>query len=504
MSTETNPVHLAIDLGASGGRVLAGHVSSAGIALEQIHRFPNEGLTVGNRLVWNLLGQWQHVLAGLNLAAARYGSRVRSVGADTWGVDYVLLDRNDDLVGPCYHYRDSRTVGLLERAFQLLSRKEIFEATGIQFMEINTLIQLFSMREENSPLLDIAEHFLMIPDFLHWQLSGEKINEFTNASTTQMLSADQPQWSDRILKAFDIPTHLFSPPQQPGISLGPITPNVSNATGLHKQVETIVPATHDTGSAVLAVPADTFAQTTPDWCYISCGTWSLMGAELARPVLTPECQLFNFTNEGGVLGSVRLLKNIAGLWIVQQCAAQWKREGRDWSWERMIQMAESAPTLESVIDTDDPMFVAPINMPEAVREYCKRTGQPIPETEGAIFRCALESLALRYRLVLGNLEQLVGQKMKTIYMVGGGVQNRMLCQFAADACQLPVVAGPVEATALGNIIMQAIGTGELDSVIEARKLLFNSAEIKHFEPRSSACWDAGFETLRRLTLSGNR
>jgi rhamnulokinase len=493
------PIHIAIDLGASSGRVLAGGITQRGVFLDELHRFHNGPIHLGKRLVWNLLGQWEHILEGVHRASAKYGKRIRSIGADTWGVDYVLLDANDDLVGPCFCYRDPRTRGVMEQAFGRLSRKEIFAATGLQFMEINTAYQLLSMRLEDSPLLDIAERFLMVPDFIHWQLSGEQCNEFTNASTTQLLNPETLQWSPQVLRAFEIPESLFSVPLQPGQSLGRITSVVASRTQLPGDVEVILPATHDTGSAILAVPADSFAAEQPTWCYISCGTWSLMGVELPRPDLSEACQSFNFTNEGGVQGSVRLLKNISGLWIVQQCREQWKREGHEWSWDRLIQMAEQIPSMISIINPDDPLFSAPDNMPEAIRTYCKNTGQQPPNSEGAIIRCALESLVLRYRQVLDYLEQMVGRELSTIHIVGGGVQNRMLCQFTADACQRDVVAGPIEATAIGNVMMQAIGTGQVASIEEARKLVQRSADIHRFRPGSIGRWQEGFERLKQLS-----
>jgi rhamnulokinase len=501
MADNRAPVYLAVDLGASGGRVLAGQVTRNGLQLDEIHRFSNGGLMQGRRLVWNHLGLWDHILDGLAMAADRYGSAIKSVGVDTWGVDYVLLDRNDDVVGPCFHYRDARTRGAMDEAFQRISRADIFQETGLQFMEINTVYQLFSMRLEQSPLLDVAERFLMMPDYFHWQLSGEKCNEYTNASTTQLLQAETGKWSQRVADRLEIPMHLFGEPIAPGGVLGKITAEVARRTGLSQNVDVLVPATHDTGSAVLAVPATTFAPEDPDWCYISCGTWSLMGAELPRPRVNDMCQLFNFTNEGGVNGSIRLLKNISGLWIVQQCRAQWKREGHDWSWDHLVQLAEHAPPMESIIDTDDPALAAPANMPEAIREYCKRTGQPVPQSEGEVIRCALESLVLRYRFVLEHLEQLVGHQLKTIHIVGGGVQNRMLCQLAADACQRTVIAGPVEATALGNVMMQAIGSGELGSILDARQLLRGSSGIREYLPRRGGRWEEGFHRLKQLVLA---
>jgi rhamnulokinase len=498
-----SPVHLAIDLGASGGRVLAGFITEDGVQLDVLHRFANGGVFQGERFVWNLLGLWEEIENGLRGAAGKYGARIRSVGVDTWGVDYVLLDRNDDVVGPCFHYRDKRTRDIFNEAFSRMSREQIFAETGLQFMEINTAYQMLSMRLEGSPLLDVAEKFLMVPDYFHWQLSGEKCNEYTNASTTQLLNADAADWSRPMLDAFDLPTHLFSKPIQPGHTLGKLKSALAQRTQLSSEIDVILPATHDTGSAVLAVPANSFAQEHPDWCYISCGTWSLMGVETARPIINDSCKMFNFTNEGGVEGSVRLLKNICGLWIVQQCRAQWKREGHDWSWDRLIQMAEQSPTMVSIIDPDDVSFSAPANMPEAIRAYCRRTGQQPPADEGAIIRCALESLALKYRLVLDYLEQLVGNELSTIHMVGGGVQNRMLCQFAADACQRSVVAGPVEATAFGNVLMQAIGSGELGSIEDARRLVRGASDIRNYSPRPHGRWQDGFERLRQLIMAAN-
>ncbi len=503
MSEATSPVHIAIDLGASSGRVLAGHLTEAGVQLEEIHRFPNGGVPQGGRLVWNLLGQWEQVVAGLSQAANRYGSRIRSVGADTWGVDYVLLDSLGDVLGPCFCYRDPRTRGIMDRAFEHMSRREIFGHTGLQFMEINTLFQLLAMRKEKSPQLDIAQRFLMIPDYIHWQLSGQQVNEFTNASTSQLLNPRSGTWSEEVLRAFEIPGHLFSEPVQPGVSLGGITQELAQQTGLSRDVEVIVPATHDTASAILAVPAETFAASRPDWCYISCGTWSLIGAELDAPNLTDACLEYNFTNEGGVQGSTRLLKNVAGLWVVEQCRAHWKREGKDWSWNRLIEMAEAAPSLVSFIDPDAPQFIAPDHMPDAIRTYCSTTEQPVPESEGQVIRCALESLVLKYRLVLEQLEELVGGTMTTIHMVGGGVQNRLLCQLAADACGKTVVTGPVEATAMGNIMMQAMGTGSLNSILQARQLIRGASEIQTIQPQTGSFqdpsrWNAAADKLKQL------
>lgn len=478
-------MHLAIDLGASSGRLLAGSISRGEFHLEEVHRFPNGPITVGKRLHWNLLGLWQEIETGLQLAAQRFGNRIQSVGADTWGVDFVLLDRNRDLLGPAFCYRDPRTRGIFEKAWPLFSRADFFQETGLQFMEFNSVFQLLSMRLENSPILDAAEHFLMVPDFLHWMLSGEISNESTNASTTQLLRPMDGKWSERITSALKLPHKIFSPPVQPGHRLGPILPELSQRTGL-PNLQVIVPATHDTGSAVLAVPASNFAQERPDWCYISSGTWSLMGVEITSPRCTDKCMELNFTNEGGALGTTRLLKNIAGLWPLQQLRASWERAGCGIPWESCVTLAEQAKPLQSVFSIDDPLFVAPSDMLAAIQDTYRRTNQEVLKDPGSLVRSCLESLAWRYRICLEWLEEILGYSLKTIHVVGGGARNRLLCQMTADVCQREVIAGPVEATAIGNIMMQSIGMGRLESISRAREILRGSSEIMKYEPKQSA------------------
>ena len=446
----------------------------------------------------DIVGLWSDVEEGLRLAALRFGDRIASVGVDTWGVDYVLLDRNDDLVGPAFCYRDSRTNGLMHQAFDRLTRKEIFANSGLQFMEINTLYQLWSMRVENSPQLDIAENFLMIPDFFHWQLSGHKVNEATNASTTQLLDPNKRDWSDRILDAFQIPRNLFLPPVQPGTILGPVVPKLRTRTGLPDSCQVIVPATHDTGSAVIAVPAEGFAETTPNWCYISSGTWSLMGVELASPVLTDACHDLNFTNEGGANGSVRLLKNIAGLWPFQQLRASWLRKGTEIGWSELTALASQASPLQTFIDIEHPMFVAPEDMLAEIEKYLRGTHQPIPDA-GGLARTLLESLALRYRTCLEWLESILGYRLETIHIVGGGVQNQLLCQMTADACNRKVVAGPVEATALGNVATQCIALGRFSNIQEVRNWMRAMPDIQTYEPQSPHLWSDAADRFQKVT-----
>jgi rhamnulokinase len=481
-------VFLAIDLGASSGRVIAAEIHESTISLNEVHRFDNNPVYVGKRLLWDVLRLWSEVERGLELSAQKFGSRIRSIGADTWGVDYVLLDKNDDLVGPTYCYRDARTTGMMDHAFGKISKKEIFQNSGIQFMEINTLYQLLSMRAESSPLLDVADRFLMMPDFFHWQLSGIKTNEYTNASTTQFLNPTTRNWSTKILDALDIPSRLFVEPIQPATRLGTVRDRIIKRTGLPIDCAVTVPATHDTGSAVIAVPAKDFAPAKPDWCYISCGTWSLMGLEVAEPILDERCLQLNFTNEGGAEGSVRLLKNIAGLWPFQQLRASWQRRGKALTWDKMASMAEAAPAHRALIDLDDRRFVAPDDMLEEMENYLKATGQVVSD-DATMARVALESLAMKYRSCLSSLEMLAGTRIEIIHMVGGGIQNRLLCQMTADACDRTVVAGPVEATALGNVIAQCVASGRFQSIIEARQWMRNMPDICTYEPKNAKSWN---------------
>lgn len=497
---ELPDVFLAIDLGASSGRVIAAELRGDQFQLHDVHRFANAPIPVGHRLHWNLLQLWQEIEHGLTLAAEQYSNRIVSVGVDTWGVDYVLLDRNQDLVGPAFCYRDPRTKGKMQSAFDRISRGDIFAETGIQFMEINTVYQLFSMREENSPLLDIAERFLMIPDFFHWLLTGQMVNEFTNASTTQLLCPGAGGWSSRILEALDLPTKLFSKPVQPGTDLGPIRSNIRARTGLDEKTRVIVPATHDTGAAVLAVPADGCALSKPNWCYISSGTWSLMGVELDQPILNAKAQHYNFTNEGGANGSVRLLKNIAGLWPFQQCRASWQRRGKPYDWTTLTTLASEAKPLQHWIDLEHPMFVAPDDMLDAICDYFRRSGQSVPDSDGAVARATLESLALRYRACLNGLEDILGYPLETIHVVGGGVRNQLLCQMTADACNRRVVAGPAEATALGNILSQLLGMKRFDSIPSVRAWLRSSSMLEVFEPQNVEPWTLAADRLASRAL----
>lgn len=494
---DSSNVYLAADLGASSGRVVAGLYDGKRLKLEESYRFDNGGVTANDRMYWNLLAQWQHITSGLRAAGQRYGDRISSVGVDTWGVDYALLGPGDELLGNPYHYRDHRTNDVMERAFEVVSRAEIFAETGLQFMQFNTLFQLFAMKQQNPRLLDAAESFLMIPDLFHWLLTGEKANEFTNASTTQFHNPAKNAWSELLFDRFDLPKRILGTVLTPGTRLGGLRASVAQETGL-RDVQVVLPGTHDTASAVMAVPASGTPTEHPSWCYISSGTWSLMGAEIPAPVINDRCREFNFTNEGGVGGTTRLLKNIGGLWLVQECRRIWRQEGHELGWTELIDRASASPPLASLINPDAPEFVAPTHMPRAIREYCVASGQEVPESVGAVIRCALESLALRYRMVLNWLQELTGSNIDTIHIVGGGTQNRLLCQMAADACRCRVVAGPVEATAIGNVMMQVVSSGEVSSIEQAREVIRNSFAVEEYTPQQTQRWDDAFARFEKL------
>ena len=485
--------YLAADLGASSGRVLAGLFDGRRITLQEAYRFANGGVLANDRLYWDLLGLWRELQTGLRAAADQHGGQVASVGVDTWGVDFGLLGSDGNLLASPLHYRDRHTEGILDEAFQVVSREEIFAETGLQFMPFNSLFQLIAMQRDASPALEAAQQLLMIPDLFHWLLTGQRSVEQTNASTTQLLNPRTGAWSDTLLQRFGLPASIFGPTLPPGANLGPLRGRVAAETGLGAEVQVVLPGTHDTASAVMAVPTNDEVNDQPQSCYISSGTWSLMGVEVASAVINDRCRDLNFTNEGGVGGSFRLLKNIAGLWLVQECRRIWSREdGRELDWGELMQAAQQSPPLQHLIDPDDPRLVAPADMPQAIRSCAAELGQPAPEQRGAVVRCALESLALRYRMVLGWLEELTGGRLTTIHVVGGGTQNELLCQMTADACGCRVVAGPAEATAIGNVMMQAVAAGDVGSISEAREVIRNSFDLKPYEPRDTAMWDDAF------------
>lgn len=478
--------YLAVDLGAESGRVMAGHFDGSKVRLEQFRRFPNGPIRLAGTLRWNLIGLWDEIQKGLQQAASGMKSDAISVGVDTWGVDYVLMNKQNELLGTAWNHRDSRTDGMMQKAFQKVPRAKMFSETGMQFMQINSLFQLLAMQESDPELLAAADCFLMVPDFFHWCLSGSRVVEFTNATTSQMLNATSRDWAFDMLRNLELPTDMLPEVVAPGTNLGCLRPGVADYTGLGK-LNVVAPATHDTGAAVAAVP--TAHTGTPNWAYLSSGTWSLLGVEVDEAILTEEALKRNVTNEGGVDGTYRVLKNIMGLWLVQRCKVAFAARGKDIDYAELTRLAADAPAFRSIVDPDQNCFLGPPDMTVAIAEECKRTGQPVPETEGQFVRCALESLALKYRAVVGWLEGLTGTGIEVIHIVGGGCQNQLLNQFASDACGRPVIAGPVEATALGNVLIQARSSGDVSSLSEIREVVRRSEEIGEYNPQNKDAWD---------------
>lgn len=482
---------LAFDLGAESGRGLLGLFDGDKLKLEVVHRFPNGPVATLNTLHWDVLRLYGDMVLTLQKTAAEHGD-IASLGVDTWGVDFALLGRDGSLLGNPRHYRDPHTEGVMEMAFAILPRLELYAQTGIQFMRFNTLFQLLALKRDRSPLLDLAETLLFMPDLFHYWFTGIKVNEYTDASTSQMLHPGTRTWARELTRGFGLPDKLLGTLVSPGTVLGPMRSTLASQTGL-TPAPVIAPATHDTASAVAAVPARG-----DSWAYISSGTWSLMGAEVTEPSTGGKTLEYNFTNEGGVGGTIRLLKNIMGLWLVQECRRAWERAGARHSYDDLIRLADSAAPFVSIVEPDDESFLLPTSMPRAIADFCRRTGQPTPESPGAIIRCALESLALKYRWVLERLEELLGRRLDTIHIVGGGCQNTLLCQFTADACKRTVIAGPVEATAIGNVLVQAMGLGLVGSLAEARDLVRRSFDCAVFEPRRPQDWDGAYERFRLL------
>ncbi len=484
---------LAFDLGASSGRALLGRWDGARFVLKELHRFENGPVDILGNLHWDTPRLWGEVKAGLAHYAAAYTEPLAGIGIDTWGVDYALLDAHGRLLGNPYNYRDPRTDGMLEYVDTLIPRSDIFAQTGMQFLQINTLYQLASMVKSKDPQLAIAETLLMIPDLFHYWMTGYRAVEYTNATTTQLLDCRQRSWATDLVDRIGIPARILPEIIAPGTMLGTLRPAIAAEVGLRDLPVVVAPATHDTGSAVAAVPGlDAHS------AYISSGTWSLMGLEIREPIVSPRALALNLTNEGGVEGTIRLLKNINGLWLLQESRRQWLREGQEYSWEWLLAEAERALPLQSFIDPDATEFMRPGNLPSAVRAFCQQTGQVVPASVGALVRCLLESLALKYRWVLNALEEVSGAHITTIRIVGGGCHNRQLCQLTADACRRHVVAGPAEATALGNIMVQAVAVGVLPNITAGRKALAESMELVHYLPRGDTDWDAAFQRFTQL------
>lgn len=486
--------YLAIDLGAESGRSMVGSLEGDRLALTETHRFANQPVRSPDGLHWDVLRLWAEIKMGIGISSTKFNQKLESMGIDAWGVDFSLLDQQGGLLSNPYHYRDKRTDGMLEQAFKRMPPSDIFTCTGVQFMQINTLYQLLAMSLPGSPLLDIAEKFVTIPDLFNYWLSGEITNEFTNSTTTQCFDPRKRDWAAPVLRAMGIPRHIFGPVTDSGTPIGTLRPEVAEET-CSGGVQIILPACHDTGSAVVAVPAQT-----QDFAWISSGTWSIVGTETPQPHVDEKALRYNFTNEGGVFGTWRLSKNVMGLWLVQECRRAWSRKGEELSYDEMTRLATEAEPFLSIMDPDFEGFLHPGDMPSQIQEYCADTNQAVPQTKGQILRIALEGIAMKYRFVLERLEDLTGKHLGIIHIIGGGTKNRLLNQFAADATRRVVVTGPVEAASIGNILMQAIGLKHLDSLAEARNVVRMSFNLEVYEPAKVTAWDEPYSRLQKLML----
>ncbi len=482
---------LAFDLGAESGRGILGSFDGHSVRLEVLHRFSNLPVRILDRFQWDVLSLFREMLHTLGLCGAG-GIQVDSLGVDTWGVDFAFIGKDGSLLGNPRHYRDTHTESVVEEVFAKIPRDKLYDRTGLQIMRFNSLFQLAAMKRDRYPLLDIADSMLFMPDLFHFWFTGIRANEYTDASTSQMLDPFKRQWDRELIQSLGLPTGMLGTLVAPGTELGPLRTGLLSEAGL-SQTRVVAPATHDTAAAVAAVPA-----VGDSWAYISSGTWSLMGVEIPSPLVNEATREANFTNEGGVGQTIRLLKNVMGLWLIQEIRRDFARKGSEYSYETLVLQAREAEPFRSIVDPDDASFLLPASMTHAFAQYCRKSGQPVPETPGAFVRCALESLALRYRWVLEKLESLTGKRLNTIHIVGGGCQNALLNQFTADCCQRQVLAGPVEATALGNIMTQAMGLRLVTGLSQAREIVRNSFGLTTFDPAPAGDWDQAWQRFTAL------
>jgi rhamnulokinase len=485
---------LAFDLGAESGRAVLGKLDGGRLSIHEVRRFPNTPLPLAGHIHWNIYALLDEMKAAMRDAAAAIGAKPASLGVDTWGVDFGLLAKDGGLLGLPFCYRDHRNAGAMEDYFKLVPRPELYQTTGIPFMPFNTLFQVYAMVRDRSPQLEAAADLLFMPDLFHYLLTGRKSAEFTIASTSQFLDPRTRSWVPGLFQAMGFSRQILQEIVEPGTVLGPLSDKVIAETGL-RDVPVIATAGHDTASAVAAVPAEEGGR----WAYISSGTWSLVGVEAPAPVISPASLAANFTNEGGVGGTVRFLKNVTGLWLLQGCRKAWAAAGDIAAYEELIAAAEDAPRFAALVDPDDPGFLNPPDMPEAIAAFCRRTGQSVPPTKAAMVRSILESLALKYRYVIDQLRAVLGRPIEKVHVIGGGSRNALLCRLTADATGLPVVAGPAEATAIGNILVQAMALGLVSSPAGMRRIIRDSfAPVTYHPSGPPAEWDAACRRFREI------
>ena len=483
---------IAFDLGAESGRTIIGSLSNNRFEFNEVHRFPTKNDTILGIRQWDTAFIYSEILAGLTQCVRQQGARIDGIAIDTWGVDFGLLDRDGMLLANPVHYRDIRTEGMPEAAFALMSQADIYRHTGLGFNRFDTLFQLMGMAHRQPALLKAADTFLLMGDLFHYFLSGRTTCEYTNATTTQLIQPFTGQWNEELIAHFQIPRHLFKEIVLPGTRVGTLLPDIVRQTGLLPETPIFTPATHDTASVIAATPV---LYDQEPWAYISCGTWSIMGTELDRPLINDQSYEMGFSNEGGVGGKICFHKTSIGLWLVQECRRVWNHQGATVDYGQLTAEALAAKPFVSVIDVDDPRLYAPDDMPQVICQICQETGQQVPESRGAFVRCALESMALKYRRTLKEMDGILNRKTSCIHMMGGGVQNQLLCQLTADACGVPVWAGPVEAAILGNLAMQARAAGALASLAEARHIINRSCALQRFDPSCIDLWAALDEKL---------
>jgi len=480
--------YIAVDLGAESGRVMLGSISADKLALEEVHRFSNGPIEENGTLRWDFEGLLEEIKTGIVKAVKQARGEISGIGVDSWGVDFGLLDAEGKLIEKPYHYRDSRTNEMLDKAFELMGKREIYESTGIQFMQLNSLYQVLAMRMANSDALSKTKQLIFIGDLFSYFLCGKAFGEYSLASTSQMMDMKTGQWSKAIFDELSLPIDIMPDIVETGTVVGQLTETIADELGCER-IPVIATASHDTASAVAAVPAGQ----NYNWAYLSSGTWSLMGVEVSRAIVNDKTFQYEFTNEGGVENTIRLLKNIMGLWLMQECRRQWQREGVELSYPEMTEMAQKAEPFARHIEVDYSGFLAPGDMPNRINGYLAETGQKTIDDKGQMMRVILESLALKYRVVMERLEDITGRNIDCLHIVGGGIQNELLCQFTANAIGKKVVAGPIEATASGNLLIQAKAAGQIKTLAELREIVRNSFELKEYQPQEASLWDEQYK-----------
>ncbi len=484
---------IGFDLGAESGRCVVGKLSDNKLTLHEVHRFTTHSIKYDEGFHWDILAIYEEIKKGLINAQKEFGSEFDGIGIDTWGVDYVLIDKDGRIIGYPYHYRDDRTDDIMKQAFQILPKEEIYSKTGIQFAQFNTLFQLISETKQKSNLLNITDKMLLIPDYLSFLLTGKKKAEFTIASTTSLLDSSTRKWSWELIDAFCLPRRIFPEIIDPGTTIGNLLPSIANQTGLNQNIPVIASASHDTASAVASIPA--FEN---NWAFLSSGTWSLMGVELKQPLLTCEAMEHNFTNEGGIENTIRFLKNIIGLWPIQECKRYWHERSKEYSYSELTSWASANGFAKAWIDLNDPRFLKAGEMPEKIISYLKETNQQVKSDIGFVIRVVLESLAFSYRNTLNEIETISGKKIKRLHSVGGGIQNELLTQLTADAIGRDVIAGPVEGTIIGNLGVQAIATGAIKDLYTWRMIVANSFELKNYKPQNSIYFNDNENCFKKI------